>query len=94
MRIPGVDRVSSRLIATFAVTESDLRVLSRGVRDVKSTAVGAGSAYIASGGDFIRDPKGAAVFVVSSAAAAMAGKKSREQVNTALYTPAPPKGTK
>lgn len=83
MRIPGTRRLEARLVEAFAVTSSDRRVITRGVRDVKSTAVGAAGAYIATGGDFVRDPKGAIVFVATSAVAAMVGKKTREQIGQA-----------
>lgn len=83
MRVPGTRRLEARLVAAFELTASDRRVLTRGLRDVKSTAVGAAGGYLATGGDFISDPKGAAVFVATSAIAAMVGKKTREQISSA-----------
>ena len=83
MIIPGSRPVTALLVRAFEITDRDKRVLRRGVKDVKATAVGAVSGYVASGGDFIRDPKGAAAFVVASAAAAMIGKKTRENIGQA-----------
>ena len=81
MRIPGSRPVTDKLVRAFEITDRDVRVIRRGVKDVKATAVGAVSGYVASGGDFLRDPKGAAAFVVASAAAAMIGKKTRENIS-------------
>lgn len=83
MRIPGTRRLESRLVRAFEINDRDRRVITRGVRDVKSTAVGAAGAYIATGGDFVTDPRGAVVFVATSAAAAMVGKRTREQIGAA-----------
>lgn len=80
MRIPGTRKLEARLVGWFEVTDSDKRVLTRGVRDMKSTAVGAVGGYIASGGDLFSDPKGAVVFAATSAVAAMVGKHTRERI--------------
>lgn len=83
MRIPGTRRLESRLVRAFEINDRDRRVLTRGVRDVKSGAVGAASAFLAAGGNPFTDPKGAAAFFVGSAVAAMHGKKTREQIGHA-----------
>ena len=83
MIIPGTRPFATKLVQAFEITDRDRRVIRRGVKDMKATAVGAVSGYVASGGDFIRDPKGAAAFVVASAAAAMIGKKTRENISEA-----------
>ena len=83
MRIPGTRPLTTKLVTAFEITPSDKRVIVRGYRDLKGTAVGAAGGYLASGGDFIRDPKGAAVFVVTSAVATMMGKRTREQIGAA-----------
>lgn len=81
MRIPGSRAVESRIVRWFEITPADRRIITRGRRDLTSTAMGALSGYAATGGDFITDPKGAAVFVVTSAATAMIGKHGREKRN-------------
>jgi len=83
MRIPGTRPLTTKLVTAFEITPSDKRVIVRGYRDLKGTAVGAAGGYLASGGDFIRDPKGAAVFVVTSAVATMVGKNTREKIGAA-----------
>lgn len=83
MRIPGTRRLEANLVRWFDVQPADRRVITRGVRDVKSGAVGAASAFLAAGGNPFTDPKGAAAFFVGSAVAAMHGKKTREQIGHA-----------
>lgn len=83
MRIPGTRKLEGRLVRAFEINDRDRRVITRGWRDVKSGAVGAASAFLASGGNPFTDPKGAAAFFVGSAVAAMHGKRTREQIGAA-----------
>lgn len=83
MRVPGTRRLEARLVELFEITPSDRRVIVRGARDVKSGAVGAVSAFVATGGNPFTDPKGALAFFAASAVAAMVGKKNREQASLA-----------
>lgn len=79
MRVPGTRRLEARLVALFEITPADRRVITRGLRDLKSGGVGAASAFVATGGNPFTDPKGAVAFFTASAVAAMVGKKNREQ---------------
>lgn len=79
MRVPGTRRLEAKLVTAFEITPSDRRVITRGARDVKSGAVGAVSAFVATGGNPFTDPKGAVAFFAASAVTAMAGKRTREK---------------
>jgi len=87
VRIPGTRPVTDKLVKAFEITDSDKRVIRRGTRDVQATVVGAIAGFSASGGDFIRDPKGAAAFVAGSVATHMIGKKNREKTSNGKETP-------
>lgn len=80
MRIPGTRRLEARLVRAFELTPADRRIITRGRRDLTSGAVGAVSAFVATGGNPFVDPKGAIAFFTASAVAAMAGKKTRERI--------------
>lgn len=80
MRIPGTRPLETRVVRWFELTPTDRRVITRGARDLKSGAVGAVSAFVATGGNPFADPKGAAAFFTASAVAAMVGKKTREKI--------------
>jgi len=91
MRLPGTRKVETKLVKAFDITDTDRRVITRGRRDVTSSVVGAGTGYVASGGDLFTDWKAGVAMVGTSALTSMVTKHQREKTNEALYTP-PPNG--
>lgn len=75
----------------LSLTPREKRILKRGASDIKATVVGGLSGFLATGGDFIANPKGAVVFVVTSALSAMNDRRHKEALDEALRTP-PPEG--
>jgi len=93
MRLPGTQKIETKLVKAFDITDTDRRVITRGRRDVTSSVVGAGTGYVASGGDLFTDWKAGVAMVGTSALTTMVAKHQREKVNQTLYDEPPPEET-